>query len=144
MKTQEQLLERAWAANAHAIQAHTWEAWEIAADAFEEAGRPDISRQIRRTSIHLKVLSRRELLAVATLAAERAMRGRRASERTFQRGRDAAWKALMRTRHGRLYSHQLSAIARRGTALARSLVWTSGGRASAPSPDEIPKWRGRL
>jgi hypothetical protein len=88
----------------------------------------------------------RQLLRIGTLAAEKAMRGKRPNERTFKTGQRAAEKAIMvadpqagtsshRYRTAR-YSHGVYGIARRSVLLARRLLWTGYGRE--------PSWAKRL
>ena len=141
----EALLKRAWAADAHAKQVHTYEAWMVAADAFEEAGRPDIAARLRAETAHLrKNWPRRELLHVAIAAADRALAGKRPSEKLFAKARSAAFDAIRRadrlagTDHHKTLrnSADIARLAHRGVELARRLNWTP--RALEPA------WASRL
>src|SRR5262245_29778379 len=71
-------LEHAWEADARAKREHTYEAWMAAAAAFEEAGRPDIARELREHAKPLrKNLSRKDLLHAAIRAATEVFRGKK-------------------------------------------------------------------
>ena len=141
----ETALERAWSADAYAKRVHTYEAWMIAADAFEEAGRLDIARRLREEAKPLRTnLSRRELLHIAVRAAENAMTGRkRPSEKLFMKARIAAFNAIRRAdrlagteRHRSVRNAgQIENIAARGVTLARRLYWGGG---------HLPEWEQRV
>jgi len=141
-------LAQARTADAHAKQVHTWEAWQVAADAFEEAGKKDVAERIRRETENLRTnLSRRELLHVAIRAASRVMEGKRPTEKLFARARIAAGNAvyirdrLAGTSRHRSVKNQgdIGSIARRAVTLARRLHW-------GPDTGSIryPDWAERL
>lgn len=144
-------LARAWAADAYAKQVHTWEAWQVAADAFEEAGRTDIAERLRRESENLRVnwnWSRRELLHVAIQAASHAMEGKkRPTEKLFTKARGKAFDAIRRTDRLAGSSHHrsvknsgdITSIARRAVTLARRLHWGPGAGSL-----HYPRWLSRL
>lgn len=142
------ILKRARAADAHAKQVHTWEAWQVAADAFEEAGRTDIAERLRRESESLRVnWTRRELLHVAIQAASHAMEGKRPTEKLFAKARGKAFDAIRRadrltgTNHHRSVknSADIGSIARRAVTLARRLHWGPGAGSL-----HYPRWLSRL
>ena len=126
-------IEQAWAADAHAKKEHTYEAWMVAADAFEEAGRLDIAERLRREARPLKNnLSRKELLHVAMRTADDMFAGhKRPTQRLIERAYHKAFTDIGRadrlagTAHHRSvrYSHHVSAIARRAVTLAARRRW---------------------
>ena len=138
-------LDKAWAADAHAKKTHTWEDWQVAADAFEAAGEPDIAERLRRETASLRTnWSRRELLHVAIVAAEEALaKGKRPTENLFRKAQNEAWEAIRRADRLAGSSHhksvnnsaEISKIARRAVTLARKTRWPAG------SP---PTWRTRV
>lgn len=90
--------------------------------------------------------SPKKLLAIGVRAAEKAMRGKRPSEKIFTQGKRAAQKAILaadpqagtsthRYRAAR-YSHGVWSLATRSTNLARRLLWTGSGK--------MPTWEKRL
>ena len=138
-------LEVAWEMNAYAQRVHTYDAWMVAADAFEEAGRPDIATRLREAAQPLRTnLPRRELLHVAVRAAERAMTGKRPTEKLFARARSLAFDAIRKadrlsgTTHHRSVKNggQIGKLAARGVLLARRLLWIP--------PAHRPAWASRL
>lgn len=145
-------IEKAWEADAHAKKVHTWEAWAIAADAFEEAHRPDIADRIRLETRSLrKNLPRKELLHVAVRAADQVLSKtyRTPTEKQMQKARSAAFDAIRKAdrlagtpNHRTLKnSYEISVLAERGAALARQLNQRTGSaRGSLPRP----KWHERI
>ena len=138
-------LEIAWEMNAYAQRVHTYDAWMVAADAFEEAGRPDIATRLREAARPLRTnLPRRELLHVAVHAAEHAMSGKRPTEKLFARARSLAFDAIRKadrltgTSHHRSIKNcaQIGSLAARGVLLARRLLWIP--------PAHQPAWASRL
>lgn len=144
--TREQRLERAWAADAYAKEAHTYEAWMVAADAFEEAGEHRIATRLREEALVLRTnWPTKTLLHFAIVRAERVLStGKRPTEKLFRKATDAAFDEIRRTdrlagtsHHRKLRnSNDIYRLARRAVRLARRMTWVPAAH--------FPKWAERI
>ena len=139
------LVIRAWDLNELAQRQHTYEAWQVAADAFDEAGFPEAAREVRASTASLRRnLPRRELLHVAIQAADRFLERKRPTERNLANARTAAFEEIRRAdrlagtpnHHAVRNTRDISVLAARGVLLAQRLHWTGGGG--------LPSWRERV